>query len=339
VSNQFKAPEGFRDDLRDALLEHAASLARHDPLTAPGPLAASPPAGPRIVRRIVPAFVLAAVLVAAILALRSGGAVAPQPATAASVLKASADALDRVGGPRALGPHDYFYTRTAEWWLYVGYGPHPYAVGSIQEEWLARNGRGRSRYEVAGLSGVDVNRSLPFTRSSDARLLRHARPFIISTLPSPGILLSYAQLRRLPTDPARLGDALNRLAASYHVNRLFPQPAYHAAIRWAMLRALAEAPTSAALRAALYRVLAATPGIRLLGRTRDSIGRHGVAVAVEVQDVRLEMIIDPTTGELLQTSRTLLHRSRLYPGQVPGLNYRVTFLASGVVTSTRARIP
>ena len=66
------------------------------------------------------------------------------------------------------------------------------------------------------------------------------------------------------------------------VSRLFPQPAYRAAIRWAILRGLAEAPTSAALRAALYRVLAATPWIRLLGRTRDSIGRYGMAVSVEV---------------------------------------------------------
>ncbi|MGH2885924.1 MAG: hypothetical protein ACRDPA_25065, partial [Solirubrobacteraceae bacterium] len=106
-----------------------------------------------------------------------------------------------------------------------------------------------------------------------------------------------------PNGSTRLEDALNRLAASYRVNRLFLQAAYRTAIRWAMLRGLAEAPTSAALRAALYRVLATT------------------------------------TGELLQTSRTLLHRSRLYPGQAPGLNYRVTFLASGVVTSTRARVP
>jgi hypothetical protein len=60
---------------------------------------------------------------------------------------------------------------------------------------------------------------------------------------------------------------------------------------------------------------------------------------VRVQDVQLEMIMDPITGELLQTSRTLLHRSRLYPGHVPGLNYRVTFLARGVVTSIRARVP
>jgi hypothetical protein len=87
----------------------------------------------------------------------------------------------------------------------------------------------------------------------------------------------------------------------------------------------------------VYRVLAATPGIRLLGRTRDSIGRYGMDVAVDVQDVRLELIIDPSTGALLQTSRTILPRSSLDPGQPVGLNYRVTFLASGVVASIRAR--
>ena len=64
-----------------------------------------------------------------------------------------------------------------------------------------------------------------------------------------------------------------------------------------------------------------------------------MAVAVDVQDIQLEMIIDPSTGELLQTSRTILHRSRLYPDEATGLNYRVTFLASGIVTSTSARIP
>jgi hypothetical protein len=51
-------------------------------------------------------------------------------------------------------------------------------------------------------------------------------------------------------------------------------------------------------------VLAATPGIRLLGRT-------------------------------------LAHRSRLSLDgkQPPGLNFHATFLATGVVTSTRARVP
>jgi hypothetical protein len=108
-----------------------------------------------------------------------------------------------------------------------------------------------------------------------------------------------------------------------------------------MLRELAELPTSAALRAALYRVLATTPGIRLLGRTPDSIGRDGTAVAVDVEDAQLELILDPATGELLQTSRTLLHRDKAYfdGNQPPGLINRATYLASGIVTSTRARVP
>ena len=66
-----------------------------------------------------------------------------------------------------------------------------------------------------------------------------------------------------------------------------------------------------------------------------------MAVAVDAAAVRLEMILDPATGDLLQTSRTLLHRSRLFLDgkQPPGLINRATFLASGIVTSTRAQAP
>jgi hypothetical protein len=337
MSDQFSAPERFRAELRELLLEYAASLPARDSSPTPRPRAVRRSPIPRIAGwRLVPAIALA-VAIAAVLILQSGGALAPQPATAASVLRASAAALDRVGGSRALGPGDYFYTRTAQWWRWTGYGPHPFIVRSVQEEWLARSGQGRSRYEVLGVSGVDVNRALPITRSQDVRLPRRPRPFIISSVPA--ILLSYTQLRRLPTDPGRLDAALNRLAASYHIARLVPQAGQRAAIRLAILRGLAEAPSSAALRAALYRVLAATPGIRLVGRTRDSIGRYGMEVSIEAQGVELEMILDPRTGQLLQTSRVLIRRTGLYPGAPAGLNYRVTFLASGIVTSIQTREP
>jgi len=343
VSDQFTAPERFRDELGDALLEHAAVLrASRNAMPATGARGRRQPVGGRVSRRhLLPALTLAAAIAAVVLIFSSQGALAPQPATAAGVLRASAAALDRLGGSRALGPGEYLYTRTAQWWRYADYGLHPYVVRSIQEQWLARDGHGRSRYDVVGISGDGVNRSLPLTRSSDARLAASSRPFIISTLPSPGILLSYAQLRSLPTNPTRLNAALNRLAARYRVNKLFPQHDLDAAIRWGMLRGLAETPTSAALRAALYRVLAATPGVALLGRTRDSVGRYGMAVAIDVEGARLAMILDPQTGELLQTSRTLLHRSRAYLDgkQPPGLINRATYLASGIVTSTRARVP
>jgi hypothetical protein len=156
---------------------------------------------------------------------------------------------------------------------------------------------------------------------------------------APYIALSYAQLRRLPTDPSRLAAALDSLTARHHVDQEFPQADVRTAIRFEILRMLAQEPTSASLRAALYRVFASTPGIRLLGRTRDSLGRPGMAVAVKVDDARLELIIDPKTGELLQTSRTLLRRSQAYfdGRQPPGLINRATYLASGIVSSTQAR--
>jgi hypothetical protein len=289
--------------------------------------------------RIVPVLALAAIVAAAMLMLRSGGALAPQPATAASVLRASAAALDHLGGSRALGARDYFYTRINEWWRYSEFAPHPYVVRSIAELWVARDGRGRSRDHVVGLGGVGVHRGLPLTRSTDARLRGSPRPFYLS--PAPEIAVSYAQLRRLPTNPARLGAAIDRLVASHPIDGPLPDREVKTAIRFEIVRALAEAPTSAALRSALYQVLAVTPGIRLLGRTRDSIGRVGMAVGATVSDIEFEVIIDPATGALLQSSRTLLHRSKLYfdGKQPPGLIDRATYLASGIVASTHVRVP
>jgi hypothetical protein len=332
MNHQFAAPERFRDELRDALLEHAAALPRRDASTAGRARV------PR--RRLVPALALTAIAATAVLLLRSGGAIAPQRATAAGVLRASAAALERLGGPRAIGPGEYFYTRTLEWWRYAGFSPHPYVVRSVQEAWTARDGHGRSRYSVVGLSGEGVNRSLPLARSSNARRPPSSRPFILSPVPTPGILVSYAELRGLPTNPAGLSAAIAGLAARHHVDRVFPQRDIRTAIRFEIVSSLAEAPTSAALRAALYRVLAATPGIRLLGSARDSIGREGTAVADTVGDIEFQVIIDPATGELLQASRTLLHRSKLYfdGKQPPGLIDRATFLATGVVASTHARV-
>jgi hypothetical protein len=341
MTDRFTTPEHFRQHLLDALLAHAATLPAADSMPTPGGRAARRRARLRVMsRRLLPALALAAILAAVVLVLRSGGVLRPQPATAAGVLNASATALGHEGGSRALTPGEYFYSRMAVWWRYAGFSRNPYIVRSVQESWVARDGRGRTHYHVIGLSGTDANESLPFARSEDTQQRRpQARPFILSTVPIPGIVLSYAQLRRLPTNPSRLAAAMDRLAARFHVDRSFPQRDIRTAIRFEMLRGLAEAPTSASLRAALYRVLAATPGIRLLGRTRDSIGRDGMSLAVSVEDVRLELIIDPTTGELLQTSRTLLRRSRAYLDgkQPPGLINRATYLADAIVPSTHAR--
>jgi hypothetical protein len=340
MTDHLAIPEHFRAELEAALVAHSATLSDR----ASGPAARDwvprrRPGSRIVLRRVAPVLALVALVVAAVLLHGSAVNLRPEPATAAGVLNASAAELEAHGGARALGPGDYFYSRIAVWWRYAGFGTHPYVVRSIQEDWLSRAGEGRSRYHVVSLSGAGVSRRLPLTRSQDMQLRRtQLRPFILSSVPE--ILVSYDQLRRLPTDPARLSAALDRIAARYHVNRLFPQHDIRTAIRFEMLRQLAEAPTSASLRAALYRVLARTPGLHLLGRTRDSAGRYGMGVAANVGPVDLELILDPRTGELLQTSRTLLHRSSEFADgkQPPGLVNRATYLATGIVVSTRARV-
>jgi hypothetical protein len=209
MTDQFITPERFRQQLLDALLAHAATLPAADSVPAARRRTARRRAGGRVIlRRLVPALALATILAAVVLVLRSGGVLRPQPATAAGVLNASATALGRDGGSRALTPGEYFYSRLAVWWRYAGLSRDPYVVRSVQESWVARDGRGRTHYQVVDLSGTDVNQSLPFTRSEETQQ-RHAqaRPFILSSVPVPGILLSYAQLRRLPTDPSRLAAA------------------------------------------------------------------------------------------------------------------------------------
>ena len=223
MTDELTVPDRFRAELRDVLLEHAATLPGREHARTRTPSAVRRAHGPRVTaRRLGPALALAAVIAAAGLLLRSG--VAPQPATAASVLKASAAALDRLAGSRTLGPDDYFYTRIAEAWRYAGPGAHPYVVRSIQEEWLARDGHGRSRYDVVGLGGAGAQRGSPLTRSHDTRLAPSARPFILAALSARGILLSYAQLRRLPTEPRRA-----RRSPGSHRRELRPQPAVPAA--------------------------------------------------------------------------------------------------------------
>ena len=64
---------------------------------------------------------------------------------------------------------------------------------------------------------------------------------------------------------------------------------------------LVGGPLPPKLSAALYRVIADLPGMRLIGPTRDPLGRPGVAVGYffKHQPGRAELIFNPTTGVFL----------------------------------------
>lgn len=141
--------------------------------------------------------------------------------------------------------------------------------------------------------------------------------------------LSLRQLLALPADPARLKELL--LTGSSHYPRV-SQSAY-------LLQAVPpvlQMPVTPAVRSALYRMLAAMPGIQNLGTVKDVSGKQGAAVAytgkyancgngISLNDaassyrvlftsctVQQILIIDPATG-LPQAEE--LRYAQLPPGQ------------------------
>jgi hypothetical protein len=96
-------------------------------------------------------------------------------------------------------------------------------------------------------------------------------------------------------------------------------------------------PTSPQLRAALFRVLADLPGVQLLGRQRDRLGRSGIAVAVTQGGsgrVREELLFDPATSNVLQTEGVQLRAAPGGPAVPDGTVLQYTdFLSRGVVNS------
>jgi hypothetical protein len=270
------------------------------------------------------------------LLFRSGGGVAPGSASAASVLRASAAALSRDGDSLALPPGEYLYTRTALWWRYFDL-PRPYVVRSIYQSWVARNGSGRGTERVLSVNGRPVGRHvLPHAKSTDLALPPSRRPFVLA----PGVSLSYVDLRRLPADPTRLSHLVrslaNRGARPYVHLGLAPAATWRSIFTFDILRGLAAAPAPVAVRATVYRALAMTPGIHLSGQATDTVGRRGTLLTATLGAFRFTLLLDPSTGQLLETSRILLHRSAQASGWRPGLINRATYLTVHVVRSTRA---
>jgi hypothetical protein len=323
MTDPFEVPARFRAELGQALVTavaqaHAAAPARRRRRLAPA--------------RLAPALALGAAVLATVLVLDSGGGLAPPAASAARVLRASAAALQRAGDPRALAPgdRDYLYTRRLIWWRYTERA-HPYVVRTVDQSWVARDGSGREDTRTVGARGPG--------RASDVRLPASRHPFALG-LDAFGPHVSYAQLRALASDPRALAATVHaiaeKVAQGSPLTREFGAGRFRAALVFEVARALAQAPATAAVRAGVYRLLADTPGVRLLGSTTDSAGRHGTAIAARLGAFEFTIVLDPATGELLQSSRTVLYRSAQTADAPVGLMNRATYLRSAVVASTTA---
>jgi hypothetical protein len=154
---------------------------------------------------------------------------------------------------------------------------------------------------------------------------------------------SYQDLVELPTDPARLLAALTQRTGTHPDGLLTgsKRPPGRTQVLFDTIGYLLEHyPLPPQLRAGLYQVLTRLDGVKLVGNVTDLAGRHGIAVALDVDRLlheRNELLLEPATGRLLGARSVL---TRTVPGwRVPAgtvVDQRV-FLQASVVDSRTTR--
>lgn len=292
----------------DDLVEHEAlQRVRHTlRAVATGPKAHA--SGPRRrSRRYAGRFALVAGLAAAIavvVALLPGGAgkdtgqLTPATASAQVFLQKAARAVLRQGW-QPLGSGRYFYFR--EIGSNPGHnGPAPARPTEIQDVWVGANGFARIVQTGADtvLAGGDVLmfHATPQQLRTERQRQLHGRHLRILAYPQKyrWVDLDYQQLIHLPSDPAQLQRLIERHASGGgpRFSQLFGY--VEGLLMWAP-------PVRPTVSAAIYHVLARLPGMRLIGTTRDPLGRPGTAVGLffRNQPGRIELIFNPRTGALL----------------------------------------
>ncbi len=102
-----------------------------------------------------------------------------------------------------------------------------------------------------------------------------------------------------------------------------------------------NAGSSAALRAALYRVIESLPGVQDLGPATDRLGRHGQAVGLVTGGTREVLIFDPATTVVLEREMVAVAPRQAGNNMLPaGTVMQYTeYLRAGVVGSDTAIPP
>lgn len=142
---------------------------------------------------------------------------------------------------------------------------------------------------------------------------------------------TYRFLQSLPTDPHALLSLIERQMSGQQ-----PPPKEAFITIGDLLRGSIAPPR---VSAALYRAAALIPGVTVIADATDALGRHGVAVATIVEDVRYEWIFSShtlrylgerdvyvakprdlhiTPGSIAAESAVLQRAFVNYPGQTPG---------------------
>jgi hypothetical protein len=315
-------------------------------------------------------LVATAAAVVLILAVLPGSPVRPQSAAAAVLTQAANAAASEPAVE--LGPGEYLYTETEltsesdyldltktgqidvvfnetiQKWVaadgsgreidtYVG--PGRFATPASQENWVAAGQPASVLATPAGPNGGNLE-----TTYGPAVTQASCPCSTTSGQVEPGQLP--LDVSKLPTDPTDLlrvieagktGDSnldegpgtpggVSAMASFGSAADLLSQP---------------EVGVTPALRSALYQVMASLPGVELLGAATDRSGQSGTAIAGPTyMGLRYQLIIDPTSGELLEQEQVIVDPSaesaglQKYAGATAGdVTAWTDYLSSGVVNS------
>jgi hypothetical protein len=148
-------------------------------------------------------------------------------------------------------------------------------------------------------------------------------------LPADGFDLPYRSLASLPSDVDALWTFVRRRAGNGDPHTASMQHEMSTVIG----DLLREDPVPSKVRAALFRVAERIPGIELLGRTRDALGRPALAVALnDVFDgQREELLFDPRTAQLLGEASVVVTPPPTYHVMPNTVHSGATYVTSGIV--------
>lgn len=183
-------------------------------------------------------------------------------------------------------------------------------------------------WRAAGSPPLDVNDG---TTVSKPRMVTYSKG---SHLVNPAIGSHEIEWKTIAKLPATDGDLERYLRRLWQQDRRggahgYTAPADFGEYVFVSAWDLFMAPTTPGTRAALYRILARTPSVRVTGQITDRLGRPGVAITAKGTSVRL--VVDRKTAQLLDFE----DRHTALPGKEAGSEY-LAFESQGWVNKLGA---
>jgi hypothetical protein len=217
------------------------------------------------------------------------------------------------------------------------------AVRDVVDVATRRNGTTTRVTRVSDAFVNPLNRSvyrLPVLHPEVSRTVSHGSGRLESPLSAEPVL-TYRELRGLPTDPTSLARVVSNLARRAPAATSTTQAGSHfptqvstvrsgehtivtgpitttvigscckanaderfAVKQLGIIASLLTLPVRATVRSGLYHLAASLPGVRYSGTAQDALGRTGVAVTVGPADSQMTLIFDRHTGRVLGSTMT-----------------------------------